>query len=172
MAWTESHQSLLDHRKTLRLARELGIDQVTAIGHLHIFWWWALDNAPDGVLTRADPQDIASAARFLNSSRDSNAFLQGLIVAGFVDRRGHGRGRPAELQIHDWEQYGGKLLKSRARHREVMRQSRDRPDQSRSEKSREDQIITPYSPPKRGTARRQKNTKPLSGKYRDRVIHG
>jgi hypothetical protein len=33
-------------------------------------------------------------------------------------------------------------------------------------------LNTPYSPPKRGTSQRQKNKKPLSGKYRDRVIHG
>ena len=140
MAWTESHQSLLDHRKTLRLARELGIDQVTAIGHLHIFWWWALNNAPEGFLTGIDPQDIAASSRFLNSSHDSEAFLKALILAGFVDEKRQGKGKPILRQIHDWDEYGGKLIQSRARHREVVRQSRDRPDNSRSDNSRSDKI--------------------------------
>ena len=147
MAWTESHQSLLDHRKTLRLARELGIDQVTAIGHLHIFWWWALDNAPDGLLTGIDPQDVATSSRFLNSSRDSKAFLKALLLAGFVDRISQGRGKPTVLQIHDWGEYGGKLIQSRARHRDVVRQSRDRPDNSRVDNSRVDQSRVEKKPP-------------------------
>lgn len=175
MAWTESHQSLLDHRKTLRFARELGIDQVTAIGHLHIFWWWALDNAPDGVLTRINPEDIASTARFLNSSHDSTAFLEALISAGFVDRKFHGKGRPPTLRIHDWEEYGGKLLQARASHREVVRRSRDRPEEIRGDNSRgEESRSTPLKPPQGGAGRRRRKKddgSPLSGRHRERVKH-
>src|SRR4030042_1268600 len=118
-AWTESHQSLLDHRKTLRLARELGVDQVTAIGHLHIFWWWALDNAPDGNLSKIEPPMLDEVVRYhANAPRPKSpsnsdvthtlSFFSALISAQFVDKKDHGPGRQPSVSIHDWGEYGGK----------------------------------------------------------------
>lgn len=178
MAWTESHQSLLNHRKTLRFARELGIDQVAAIGHLHIFWWWAMDNAPDGNLTKIDPTDIGIAAQYhandAGPETSRTTFFDALVAAQFVDRKSHGNDRPPSFQIHDWEQYGGKLCKTRATNRNRMKVARATLEESRGEKSRGDQISTPCSPPKRGPPQRKtrRNNRPLSGKYRDKVIHG
>jgi len=128
VAWTESHQSLLDHRKTLCFARELGVDQVTAIGHLHIFWWWALDNAPDGNITKIDPDDIAQAARYhandIGPETSRVNFLSALVAAQFVDKKSHGADRPPTFHIHDWKQYGGRLCAARAAHRDRMRRAR------------------------------------------------
>ena len=47
MAYIETHQSLLTHRKTLRLGRLLGMDRFCVCGRLMALWCWALDNAPD-----------------------------------------------------------------------------------------------------------------------------
>jgi hypothetical protein len=69
MAWLESHQSLRDHPKARRLARRL--DGLPAsIGHLHALWWWCLDYAPNGDLTRYQVDadrlaDLAAAAHEL-----------------------------------------------------------------------------------------------------------
>ena len=52
MAWIESHQELRHHYKTKRLARELKVTVAAAIGHLHCLWWWAIDFAPDGDLSK------------------------------------------------------------------------------------------------------------------------
>jgi len=52
MAWIESNQEVGRHPKTKKLARLLDISVVTAVGHLHYLWWWALDFAQEGVLTK------------------------------------------------------------------------------------------------------------------------
>ena len=115
MAWIESHQSLLTHRKTTTLAALLELDRLTVIGHLHALWWWALDNAPDGNLTRIPYPAIAEGCCYKG---DQNLLIQSLVKAGFIDRRGR------RLRLHDWDDYAGKLIDRRERNRERMRQER------------------------------------------------
>jgi hypothetical protein len=99
MAWIESHQSLATHRKTKVLKRLLKIRTPQTIGHLHLLWWWCLDNAPDGSLIDIDDADIADAADWLG---DAAKFVSSLVEAGFID---------ADTRVlHDWYQYAGKLL--------------------------------------------------------------
>jgi len=87
----------MTHRKTGRLARALGISKVTAIGHLHAFWWWSMDNVANGDLTGVDVEDIADGAAWEGSPQE---FLDGLIFAGFIDASFEGR--PC---IHHWMEY-------------------------------------------------------------------
>jgi hypothetical protein len=101
MAWIESHQSLLTHRKTGRLARALGVSKITAIGHLHAFWWWCLDNAKTGDMASVDDADIADGACW---EGDATAFVEALVFAGFVD---------ASRSVHDWMDYAGRLIEKR-----------------------------------------------------------
>ena len=130
MAWIPVDQSLVGHRKTLRLARELGVSQTTAIGHLIRFWLWCADNAPTGKLTGIDPQDIAYAS---GTNRGSVNFFDALVTCGFVDKRGHGTDRPPDFQIHDWEQFGGKLWAERAKNRQRMKAARAVLEKNREE---------------------------------------
>jgi hypothetical protein len=123
MAWIESHQSLLNHRKTGRLARALGISKITAIGHLHVFWWWCLDNAPDGNLTGIDAEDIAEGAGW---EGDPAEFIKALHFAGFLD---DGEG------VHDWYEYAGKLIEGRKANAERMRRKRAAHDSTGSNDS-------------------------------------
>lgn len=120
MAWTESHQALLNHRKTGRLIRALGVSKVEAIGHLHIFWWWCLDNAPDGDLTNIDLEDIADGACW---EGDPDKFINGMVHAGFIDSQSSGNAGPL-LCVHDWLQYGGKLLERRQKDADRKKQGR------------------------------------------------
>lgn len=120
MAWIESHQQLLRHPKTARLARLLGVSVPTAIGHLHCFWWWAMDYAPDGDLSHADELDIATAAMW---EGDERTFFEALERAGFIDLD--------PVRIHDWDDYGGKLNRKRAAHAERMKQARAAHDPDR-----------------------------------------
>lgn len=117
MAYIESHQELARHPKTRRLARVLGISLPTAVGHLQFLWWWAMDYAQDGDLSRYDAADIADAALW---EGDAEVFLEALIDcgpgggAGFVDRTEAGRA------LHDWHEYGGKLHAERRKNAERM----------------------------------------------------
>lgn len=110
MAWIESHQSLLTHRKTLRAAALLRIDRHKLIGHLHALWWWGLDNATNnGHLGSVLDEEIAEAAGW--PVRRAEQFVSVLVEAGFLDRDG------VKLGLHDWWEYAGKLNAKRAKDR-------------------------------------------------------
>lgn len=117
MAWIESHQELARHPKTKRLARLLGIGIPAAIGHLHLLWWWALDFAQDGDLSRHEIEDIEDAALW---DAGPGVLVRALLVAGFLDRDENDR-----LSIHDWSEYGGALVARRVRDADRKRQWRE-----------------------------------------------
>lgn len=112
MSWIESHQELARHPKTRRLARTLGISIPTAIGHLHLLWWWALDFADDGDLSRFEAEDIADGMIW---EGDPDAAVDALASAGFLD---------ADQRIHDWDDFAGRLVQRRKSNAERMRETR------------------------------------------------
>lgn len=115
MAWLESHQGLARHIKTKRLARKLKVNIPATIGHLHLLWWWAMDNLPDGKLSDLEPDDIADEMMW---GGDPHELLTALIESGFVDEI------DGELFIHDWQDYIGRLLDRRRKETERKRQYR------------------------------------------------
>lgn len=121
MAWIESHQALGGHLKTRRLARALKVHRAQAIGHLHFLWWWALDNAPDGDLSALTPAEISEVAEWPGSDE---SFVEALKSSKFMD---------ADGVLHDWHEYGGKLIEHRQR--DAERKKRDR----KSERKRTDE---------------------------------
>ena len=120
MAWLESHQSLRDHPKKDRLAELLfngstpiDVADFAASGLLHYLWYWALDYAHDGDLSKFTDRQVAKGCRW---NGDATLLLQSLIEAGFVD---------ADRQIHDWDEYAGRLLAKRMSEKERVRNWRD-----------------------------------------------
>lgn len=101
MAWIESHQEVGRHPKTKRLARLLGEKMAAAIGYLHLLWWWAIDYAPDGDLSKYAPEDVADGVGW---DGEPTRLLSALKESGWVDENG---------AIHDWWEYGGKLIAKR-----------------------------------------------------------
>ncbi|MGH2504274.1 MAG: hypothetical protein ACRDID_17340 [Ktedonobacterales bacterium] len=85
MAYIQVQQSVLTHRKTLRLARLLGEDRHTTIGRLIALWLWCLDHAPDGVLA-ADIDDgtLADVMGWSEQLGDPLDLVDALQVAGFL----------------------------------------------------------------------------------------
>ena len=69
MAWIKSHDTLRQHPKTLRLSRLLAVNVRETIGLLHCLWWWCMDYAPDGDLSRYDPDEIAAAVDWPNGEQ-------------------------------------------------------------------------------------------------------
>lgn len=102
MAYVPSHQELRDHPKTRKASRHAGVSLPAMIGHLHLLWWWALDHAPDGDLSKFDADDLADAALW---EGDPETFVRALRDCGpggsdgFLDGDG---------KLHDWDSYGGK----------------------------------------------------------------
>lgn len=118
MAWIKSHQEIARHPKTRRLARALDITIPQAVGHLHLFWWWALDFADQGDLAGFDANDMADGAMW---EGDPHALVDALVDAGYLDRTSEGGCR-----IHDWYEYMGKLLEQREQAKDRVRKSREK----------------------------------------------
>lgn len=112
MAWIELHQSLPTNKKTLRLKKTLRINTAQAVGHLCMIWLWAMDNAQDGDLSEFTPDELSEVAGW---SKDATIFVDALKTSGFVD---------ADMRIHDWQQYIGKLINKRSADAERKRTSR------------------------------------------------
>lgn len=109
--YIEVHVELVDHPKTKRLARLLQISPIYVQAHLVEMWKWVMAYAPGGDLTRFDALDIADGACW---EGDPEAFVEALCSCGtgggigFLERTATGK-----LIVHDWHQYGGKLLVTR-----------------------------------------------------------
>lgn len=117
MAWIESHQELWRHPKTKKLARLLGVSVPTAVGHLHGLWYWALDFAQDGDLTKYDPEEIADAVLWEGGASD---LMEALIAAEYIDQDGD------NISLHDWHDYAGRLIEQRELQREANRERQRR----------------------------------------------
>jgi len=135
MAWIESHQDLLHHPKTEKFARLLGITRVTAVGHLHCLWWWAVDYAEDGDLSRFDALDIAIGGEW---DGDMDKFLEVLVFVGFIDFAND------RYTIHNWDKYFGRLLEQRQANARRQREWRERhkPESDTSETRNSDITVT------------------------------
>ena len=114
MAWIESHQELARHPKTKRFARSADISIPAAIGHLHLLWWWCMDYAPDGNLSQWEASDIADAVHW---ESEPDKLLETLMESKFVDLV------DGAVFVHDWADYGGRLMAIRQRDRERKRNS-------------------------------------------------
>jgi hypothetical protein len=112
--WLELHIGLRDHPKTARLRRRLGVSLPAVIGNLVLLWSWAIRYAPNGDLSRFDPDVIADAAGW---DDDPGQLVRALIAAGFLDE---------DLRIHDWEAYAGRLLDRREANARRMREAREK----------------------------------------------
>lgn len=122
MAWIESHQELRGHPKTKRLARMLGVSMVTAVGHLHFLWWWALEYAMSGDLSNVDPIDIADAAMW---DADPEQFVSSMVKCG-GGKPGFLEYVDGQLSIHDWDHYVGRLREQREVNAERQRRHREK----------------------------------------------
>ncbi len=138
MAWIESHQTLQLHPKTQKLSRKFNISIPAVIGHLHCLWWWALNYAEDGDLSKFDDEDIAIGALW---EGDGCEFVQAIADVGFLDE---------DRRLHDWDDYAGRLLDQRAaskkRSRMWREQQRDTPQPAVDTKEAPERVTNAYEP--------------------------
>lgn len=108
--WIESHQSLRNHPKFKLLYRTLKQKPATMAGYLHFLWWWCLDYAIDGDLTKYNAIQIAEASEW---EGDAHVFYKVMVECGFIDAK------DSEKHIHDWLDFCGSLVEKRLERREV-----------------------------------------------------
>ncbi len=120
MSFVQVHQSLVTHRKTLRLARLLSMDRYATVGRLVALWAWSLDNALDGVF--GDDIDAEVVADVMGWEDKPAELLEALITAGFLDVDP----RDQRLHIHDWHEHMGRLIEKREQDAERKRRQRER----------------------------------------------
>lgn len=124
MLYIQVDTTLIDHPKTKKLARLLGVSRITAVGHLVALWSWAAQYALDGDLTqyRNEPDVLADGAEW---EAEPEMFVSALIAAkagnghGFLEETIDGR-----LLLHDWDDYYGKLIERRRADAERKRAER------------------------------------------------
>jgi hypothetical protein len=154
--WIPSYQALGRHPKTLRLARVLDVSVPTAIGHLQLVWWWAVDYAENGDLSRYDDADVAEAAMW---EGEPGQFVAALKECKFLEEHGW---------IHDWDDYAGKLIAKRKANAQRMRDARAanvqndvrarvRPEKRRVEKKREEHKERTSTASPNGSATRKRD---------------
>lgn len=143
MAYIPSHQELANDPKARRCARRLGISLPTMIGHLHLLWWWSLDHADDGDLSRFEPDDLADAARWEGSAED---FLTAMKECGAGDEPGF---IDPDGGLHNWAAYGGKYAAKRAAGRKA---AAARWDKERAPKTGGDAAAPPPQPDGAGSS--------------------
>ncbi len=112
MAWIELHQSLMNHKKIIRLKNVLKVEAPHAMGLVCNLWLWAVDNAPDGDLTEFSAEELSEVCGY---KKDPNQFLKAMVDVGFIDKKGK------KKQIHDWSEYTGRLMESREIRKEQAR---------------------------------------------------
>ena len=98
MPWIESHQKLEKHPKLLDLCEKTGWSKDEAIGKLHRLWWWVLDYAEDGNLSKWTPVQILGD---LNGEIDPEKLYNILKETKFIDENN---------KIHDWYDFAGNYL--------------------------------------------------------------
>lgn len=130
MAWIESNQEVGRHPKTKKLARLLAVSLPETVGYLHYLWWWALDFAQNGDLSRFEAADIADAVMW---EGEPEQFVSALAEAGFADNGSNG-----ELYIHDWNDYAGRLVVQREKNKERMKRARSYQNDDSSTKKDEE----------------------------------
>ena len=111
MAWIESHQALRDHPKVFDLADRMGWSEDETIGKLHRFWWWCIDYAIDGNLTKFTPTMLAQGVGI--PREHGELFLASMIASRWIDHE-------PILRIHDWWDYAGRYLQVRFKHKPAI----------------------------------------------------
>lgn len=109
MAWIESHQKLKDDPKMLNLCFAMGWTVDETIGKLHRFWWWCVDHAEDGNISRFTPSHIAHA--MCVDTKNGELLVRAMIECGKPDV-GFLEEKPY-LRVVNWWKYMRRFLHSK-----------------------------------------------------------
>lgn len=129
MSFIQVQQSLVTQRKTLRLARLLGMDRYATVGRLVALWSWSLDIAVDGVFgDDIDAEVVADVMGYDASMGRPAEQVDALTAAVFLDVD------PSDqrLHIHGWHEHMGRLIERREGDADRKRRQREREREGQS----------------------------------------
>lgn len=115
--WFKVSPELLRHSKTQLLCHL--IDDPRAWAYVVQMWAWFVEHEGSGRVS--GQYATVQIARGCGWMGDPDVFCQHLVACGFLDRDGEG------LAVHDWEEWAGFHILSRARAAEKKRGQRKRP---------------------------------------------
>jgi hypothetical protein len=128
--WIELHDSLLNHRKISRLAKELYVTKAHARGYIVTLWLNVLVLAPDGELEDWTEDDIAECAEWEQNDiysaagipTDAARLTAALVKCGFLYKEN------GVYCVHDWMEYAAhlKVAEKRRKARDRKRKSREK----------------------------------------------
>ncbi|MEK4113253.1 hypothetical protein MHH92_23585 [Paenibacillus sp. FSL M7-1414] len=124
MLWIKSYVATDRDPKTGKLCRRTGMDRPTAVGALHMFWWWAVDWAPDGDISEIEAADIADVMHFKG---DPEELISALNEAGYIEETEAGRG------IVNWMDIGGKIIQNKEK--DAARKAEKREEEKKAKSS-------------------------------------
>ena len=117
MDWIRVDAGMPSHPKIGRIARELGIDRMEAVGIVVSLWCWTSISRESGILNGLEPPDLAYACLW---SGDPEKIVSALTNAGLLDNC------DGVLSIHEWIDKQGRYERVRrlnARRQESYRDS-------------------------------------------------
>lgn len=103
-----------NHPKLQRFAAILGIKPVEAGGYLIKLWCWVMDYRENGSLRGLTENEISSAAGW---DKDGKSFFKAMLSCRWIDAR--------PLQVHDWLEHQGSMIRERASARSRMKARRE-----------------------------------------------
>lgn len=93
----------LTHRKTRRLAKELGIPLPCALGLMEALWHVTAEQAPTGAIGKLSDQDLADEMFWED---DASKLVSAFIKSGLIDECKTNR-----LVVHDWADHADQATK-------------------------------------------------------------
>ncbi|MEK5182152.1 hypothetical protein [Paenibacillus odorifer] len=115
--WIKSYQATDRDPITRRFCRSTGLSTPAAVGTLHMLWWWVLDWAQDGDISKYHDIDIADAVSF---EGEPEVLMRALIDAGYVVENQSGR------EIANWFKIGGQIIESKKKDAERKAEAREK----------------------------------------------
>lgn len=104
--WIKSYLGTGRGPQTSDFCRITGLDIPTAVGSLHMLWWWIVEFVPDGNITGIHPATIAQQMHFRG---DPDVLIDALFQSGFIEETETGRA------IASWKEIGGQILQNRSK---------------------------------------------------------
>ena len=120
MSWIKIENALPDKPEVMRLSAILGVDEVTVIGHLVLFWAWA-----DGQVSANCPV-ITGTKCGLDRRAGVSGFCDAMLEVGWLEQSGD------TFSIPNFCYHMGKSAKTRAEEQKRKAVSRNRPDKTRT----------------------------------------